>query len=100
MFSNGIDFSDILLGKENVQRAEVLAEVLLLLSSGDGDKFVSLGQDPSKTELTGGASLPGRDFSTNKVNITQQTHAQTYLIASTSLRFYRIVLDLIIVGDT
>ena len=66
MFSNGIDISKILLGKDDVQSTQVLAKVLLSLGPRDGDEIISLSQDPSEAELASGAPLLGRDFSTNR----------------------------------
>lgn len=66
MFSNSIDFGKIFLGKDNLQCTQILAKVLLLLGSRNGDEIIPLSQDPSEAELTGGASFLVRDFSANK----------------------------------
>ena len=67
MFNNGINLGNFLLGEDNIQRAQVLAKVLLVLGPRDGDEITSLSQDPSEAELAGSAPLLGRNCSTNQL---------------------------------
>lgn len=50
------DLLDFLLTELDMDRPDILLQVLDVLGSRDGDDIIALGQEPGKSKLAGGAS--------------------------------------------